>query len=158
MARLSYSFDELMQEPTIEEPLIAGGVRCEVEEGRWKLVADASEKSGGTGTGPDPGFIGRAALGSCLAMGYVIWAAHLGVPVTAVEVEIHADFDVRGQYGQDGVRAGYSEIRCRVHIESPASEDDVRRLADTADAASMYWDVFANPTKLVRELRITRPS
>ena len=28
MAGLSYSFEELLQEPAIEEPLIAGGVRC----------------------------------------------------------------------------------------------------------------------------------
>ena len=28
MASLTYSFDELMSETPIEEPLIAGGVRC----------------------------------------------------------------------------------------------------------------------------------
>ncbi len=28
MTGLSYTFDELMSEPAIEEPLIAGGVRC----------------------------------------------------------------------------------------------------------------------------------
>ena len=137
---------------------IVDGLRCEVEEGRWKIVADASEKSGGTGAGPDPGLIGRAALGACLAMGYVTWAAHFDIPLTGVEVELQADFDVRGQYGHAGVRPGYGEIRCLVRIESPAPEADVRRVVDAADAASMYWDVFANPVKLVRDLRVTRPS
>ena len=148
----------LGQKTAVTTARIVDGLRCEVEEGRWKIVADTSEKSGGTGAGPDPGFIGRAALGACLAMGYVTWAAHLHVPITRVEVELQADFDVRGQYGQDGVRPGYSEIRCLVHIESEAPEADVRRVADTADAASMYWDVFANPVKLVRDLRVTKPS
>ena len=54
------------------------------------------------------------ALGACLAMGYVTWAAHLDVPLAHVEVELQADFDVRGQYGQDEIRPGYTQIRCLV--------------------------------------------
>ena len=147
----------LGQKTAITTARIVDGLRCEVEEGRWKIVADASEKSGGTAAGPDPGFIGRAALGACLAMGYVTWAARFDVPLARVEVELQADFDVRGQYGQDEVRPGYTEIRCLVRIESSAQEADVRRVVDAADAASMYWDVFANPVTLVRDLRITKP-
>lgn len=147
----------LGQKTAVTKARIAAGLRCEIEEGRWKLVADASEKSGGTATGPDPGFIGRAALGACLAIGYATWAAHLSVPIASLEVEIQADFDARGQYGLEGVRPGYSEIRCLVRVESTAPETDVRRAIESADAASMYWDVFANPTKLVREVTVSRP-
>ena len=133
------------------------GVCCEAEEGRWKLVTDASEKSGGTAHGPDPGFIVRAALGNCLAMGYVTWAAHLGVPISNVEVEIQADFDVRGQHDVTGITPGYSEIRCLVHIESPASEADVQRVVETADRASMVDDVFRRAQTITHHLTVTRP-
>lgn len=133
------------------------GVRCEAEEGRWKLITDASEKSGGTAQGPDPGFVVRAALGTCLAMGYVTWAAHLGVPVSDVDVEIQADFDVRGQHDVAGILPGYSEIRCVVRIESTASEADVQRVVETADRASMVDDVFRRAHTMVRQLTVTRP-
>jgi uncharacterized OsmC-like protein len=137
---------------------VVEGVHCEAEEGRWKMSADASEKSGGTARGPDPGFIVRSALGTCFAMGYVTWAAHLGVPLSRVEVEIHADFDARGQHDVSGIPPGYSEIRYLVRIESTASEADVRRVVETADRASMVGDVFRRAHTLVRQLTVARPS
>jgi uncharacterized OsmC-like protein len=145
------------QKTAITKVRVIDGVHCEAEEGRWKLVADASEKSGGTAAGPDPGFIVRSALGVCFAMGYVTWAAHLGVPITDVEVDIHADFDARGQHGVEGIPAGYSEIRYAVRIESTAPEADVQRVVDAADRASMVGDVFARAHRLVRELTVMRP-
>ncbi len=132
------------------------GVHCEAEEGRWKVVADASEKSGGTAMGPDPGLLVRSALGTCLAMGYVIWAAHLEVPVSNVEVEIEADFDARGQHDVKGIPAGYSEIRYFVHIQSDAPEADIERVVEAADRSSMVGDVFRRAHTLKRTLTVTR--
>ena len=145
------------QKTAVTRVRVIEGIHCEAEEGRWKIAADASEKSGGTAQGPDPGFIVRAALGTCFAMGYVTWAAHLGVPVSRVEVEIHADFDVRGQHDTPGIPPGFSEIRYLVRIESPAPEADVERVVESADRASMVGDVFRRAHPLVRELTITRP-
>lgn len=133
------------------------GLHVEAEEGRWKLSCDASEKSGGTAAGPDPGFVVRAALGNCFAMGYVTWAAHLGVPIESVEVEIHADFDARGQHAAEGIPAGYTEIRYHVRIESSAPENDVQRVVDMADKASMVGDVFRRAHKMVRHLTVVAP-
>jgi uncharacterized OsmC-like protein len=136
---------------------VIDGLRVETEEGRWKLVSDGSEKSGGTATGPDPGFVVRAALGNCLAMGYVTWAAFLGVPIDRVEIEIHADFDMRGQYAAEGIPPGFSEIRYHVRIESPAPAADVRRVVEQADRASMVGDVFRRAHTMVRHLTVVRP-
>ena len=38
--------------------------------------------------------LGRGALGSCLAMGYMMWAAKLGVPIAGLEVEVQGEMDV----------------------------------------------------------------
>lgn len=137
---------------------VVQGVHCEAEEGRWKVVADASEKSGGTAMGPDPGLLVRSALGTCLAMGYVIWAAHLEVPLSDIEVEIEADFDVRGQHDVDSIPPGYSEIRYLVRIQSDAPESDIERVVETADRASMVGDVFRRAHTLKRTLTVTRPA
>jgi len=137
---------------------VADGLRVETSEGRWTLVSDASEKSGGGGTAADPGFVVRAALGNCLAMGYVTWAAYLGVPIETVEIEMQADFDVRGQHDADGIPPGFSEIRYNVRIESSASEDEVRRVIEQADRTSMVGDVFRRAHTLVRNLSVVKPT
>jgi uncharacterized OsmC-like protein len=136
---------------------VRGGTTCDVEEGRWKIVADMGETVGGGGLGPDPGVLGRAALGSCLAMGYVIWAAVRGVPLSAVEVEVQADFDAGAQYGLGEAPAGYTEVRYRVSIESPAPEADVMRVIEEAEDRSPYFDVFTRGQKLVRSVRVVNP-
>jgi uncharacterized OsmC-like protein len=135
------------------------GLACEVEEGPWKFTAGMGEKSGGTNAGPNPGILGRAALGACLALGYAMWAARLGVVLDAVDVEVEADYDSRGELGvNDDVPPGYLQVRYRVHISSPAPEADVRRLVDVADKYSPFRDVFARSHDVRRELVIVPSS
>lgn len=134
------------------------GLECEVTEGNWKLTVGMSPKSGGSNAGPNPGILGRGALGSCLALGYGMWAARLGVPIVSIEVEVQADYDGRGELGvSDDVHPGYSDIRYLVTVQSPAPEADVMRLLDTADKYSPYRDVFARALPVRREVRITAP-
>jgi uncharacterized OsmC-like protein len=145
------------QKTALTKIRVIEGAHCEAEEGRWKVVSDLSEKSGGTAAGPDPSMLVRSALGTCLAMGYVITAAHLGVPLSNIEVEIEADFDGRGQHDVPGIPAGYSEVRYTVHIESTASEADIQRVVESADRSSVVGDVFRRAHTLTRTLTITRP-
>ena len=131
------------------------GLECEIEEGNWKLTAGMSEKSGGTNAGPNPGILGRGALGSCLAIGYAMWAARLGVPIESLDVEVEADYDSRGELGvSDEVSPGYAQVRYRVTVTSPAPEEDVRRMLDTADKYSPYRDVYARAHDVQRVTRI----
>ena len=58
----------------ISRTRIKNGLTCEIEEGKWKFVADMPESIGGNAEGPTPGVYGRAAFGSCLAIGYMIMA------------------------------------------------------------------------------------
>lgn len=134
------------------------GVRCEIEEGDWRLATDMGEKSGGSNSAPNPGILGRAALGSCLAVGYAMWAAKLGVPLDRLEIEVQADYDARGYHGVDGVEPGYSEIRYVVTVESEAPESKIRAMLDRADAVSDYLHLFRDPQTLRRETRIVTRS
>jgi uncharacterized OsmC-like protein len=130
------------------------GLQCEVEEGPWKLTVDMSEKSGGTNTGPNPGTLGRGALGSCLAIGYMLWASKLGVPIRNLEVEVQADYDSGPAYGVSDEPAGYRRIRCLVTVESDAPEADILRMLDEGDAHSAYLDVFSRAQDVQRTVRI----
>jgi uncharacterized OsmC-like protein len=132
---------------------IREGLLCEVEDGPWKLTADYSEKNGGRGQGPDPGVFGRSALGSCLAMGYVLWAAECDLPLDGVSVEVQADYDAAGHYGLSNAPCGYGEIRYTVSIESSAPEEDVRRMIEEADKHSSYLELFRDPQNLKRAIK-----
>ena len=136
---------------------VSDGVACEIEDGSWTLTADLTEKSGGARRGPDPGVLGRAALGSCAAMGYVMWAARLGVPIASVAVEVQADYDSRGMYGVGEVPPVYREVRYVVSIESDADAADVMRVLDEADKHSSYINVFRMPVNVKREVCLRAP-
>lgn len=135
-----------------------GGLTCEVEEGPWKLVTDMPAQVGGDASGPTPGVLGRAALGSCLAIGYMMHAAKLGVPIAAIEVEVQADYDDGALFGVSDAPPGYLEVRYAVTVESAAPESDVRRVLDEGDAHSPYLDVFARAQSCRRSVRIVAPA
>lgn len=130
------------------------GVRCEIEEGPWRLAADLPVKAGGEDTAPTPGTLGRGALASCLVISITVWAARLGVPIEAVEVEVQGDFDARGELGVDGATAGYKEFRYHVSIDSPASEQTITDLVETAERHSHYIDAFGRGQTMKRSLRL----
>jgi uncharacterized OsmC-like protein len=136
---------------------IRHGLTCEVEEGAWKLTADMPASAGGSGAGPTPGVFGRAALGSCLAIGYMMYAAKLEVPIASIEVEVQADYDDGALFGVSDAPPGYLEVRYIVTVESAASEADVRRVIDEGDAHSPYLDVFGRAQTCRRTLRLVPP-
>src|SRR5688572_12174585 len=127
------------------------GLECEVTDGSWTLTVGMSQNAGGTNAGPGPGTLGRGALGSCLALGYAMWAARLGVVIDALEVEVQADYDTRGELGvSDEVPPGYTQVRYTVTITSRAPQQDIQRVVDTADKYSPYRDVFARANDVRR--------
>jgi len=134
---------------------VRSGVTCDIEDGGWKLVADESTGDGGAGLGPDPGVLVRAGLGSCLAMGYVQWAALLDIPFDSVEVTVEADYDAVGMFGvDDSVSPGWPAVRYTVVISSPAPEERVRELVETADRHSPILDDLRRAVPVSGELRI----
>jgi uncharacterized OsmC-like protein len=131
------------------------GLACEVEDGAWRFTVGMHEKYGGSNAGPNPGVYGRAALGSCLAIGYAMWAARLEIPLDSLEVLVHADYDVRGELGiSDEVTPGYSEVRYTVTVETAAPEAAVKQWLEIADRTSSWRDVFARAVPIRGETRI----
>jgi len=140
----------------VSKATIKNGLTCEIKEGNWTLTADMPEQAGGNAAGPTPGVFGRAALGSCLAIGYMMRAATMDIPVSGIEVEIQADYDDGALFGtapQD-VPPGYLEIRYSVTIDSDAPEEDIIKMLDEADQHSPYLDVFSRGQNCRRQVNI----
>lgn len=130
---------------------IEDGLRCVIEDGPWKLSADMPVKAGGEETAPPPGTLGRGALASCIAITIAGWAARSEVPIDAVQVEVQADFDARGELGMDdSIPPGYQEVRYVISVDSPASADEVAKLVEVAERYSPYLDVFARGQTMKR--------
>ncbi len=129
------------------------GLSCKIEDGDWTLAADMKKALGGSDTGPDPGVYGRAAVSSCLAIGYAHWFARLDVPVNTIEVELEADFDYGAVLGISQASPAYSAIRFSVSIDSPASEADVMQVLDTSDAHSPWLANIRTPVAVERTVR-----
>ncbi len=141
----------------ISKTRIKNGLTCEIEEGKWKFSADMPTSVGGNAEGPTPGVYGRAALGSCLAIGYMMRAAKMGIVIESLEVEVEADYDDGALFGTVEKNAGYSEVRYTIIIESDAAEEDILKLINEADQHSPYLDVFSRAQNCKRQVHIISP-
>jgi uncharacterized OsmC-like protein len=138
---------------------LGGELACTVdEEGGGRVLAALPADEGGSGAAPHPGQLMRASVGACLAMGYRLWGARLGVSIDDVDVEVACDFDVRGQLGlAPGVAIGWQRIQLDVRIRSRAPGDDVRRVVETADRLSPMLANLSAAIERVHRLEIERP-
>jgi uncharacterized OsmC-like protein len=137
---------------------MADGLRGEYVEENWKIPVDMAVPLGGGGTAPSPATYLRASLATCLAMGYAMRAAHRGVPVGAIAVDLEADFDTASLFGLPGAKPGYAEFRYTVRIESDAPEADVQSVIDEADARSPVLQALSISNRLVRNVLVPRPA
>lgn len=134
---------------------VRDGTTCEIEGSGWNLTADIGTEEGGNNAGPGPGVLERAALGSCLAIGYSQQAAVMEIPVDKIEVEVETDFDARGMFGiQEQQPPGFTAIRYTVHIESTASEAEIQKVIDAGDNHSPVLDDFSRAIPIEREMNI----
>lgn len=167
--RIKELAEETARAFAIDPSLAAGGCRtrvrrtaglaCEIEDGTWKFVSDTPASAGGAGEGPDPGVLIRGALGACLTMDIVTWAARFDVEVAAVEVEVESVMDARGNYGVDEtVPPGYQAVTCRVTVESPDGEAAVRHVVETAEAHNPRLYDMTHAVPVTRELTVKRPA
>jgi uncharacterized OsmC-like protein len=136
---------------------VVDGLTCEAEERDERLTIDMPERWGGNGQGPNPGMVGRSALGACLAMSYLRWAAAHDLPIRSLEIEIEADFDARAELGVGDGNPAYTGVRYVVSVNSDAPEEEVRRVFDLSDARCPYLHIWQDPIDVRRELRIEAP-
>jgi uncharacterized OsmC-like protein len=153
--------DALTQRPAfglgtgISRATIKDGLTCEIREGDWTFTADMPEQAGGNASGPTPGVFGRAALGSCLAIGYMMRSAVMGIPISSLGVEVQADYDQGALFGTSpNVPPGYLEVRYSVTIDSDAPEEKIMLMLDEADKHSPYLDIFSRAQSCIRNVNI----
>lgn len=136
------------QDNRVMRARVVDGLHCEAREGDWRFSIDMPVEAGGSGAGPTPGVHGRAALASCLAIGYGIALARAGIAVRSLEVEVEVDFDDRGLLGMDGVYPAYLGVRHTLYLEADATPEQLEPVLAEARRCSPYLHVFADPQPL----------
>ncbi len=131
---------------------ITNGLTCEITEGDWVFKADMPKQVGGNATASSPGALGRAAFGSCLAIGFMLWASKLDITIDRLEVEVQADYDDGALFGTSDNYPGYLEVRYLVRVKSPASREDIEHLISVGEKHSPYLDVFSRAQSCTRQL------
>lgn len=140
------------------EAVLTEGLRCEIADGDYRLVADMSPRAGGESAGPNPGVLGRGALVACIAMNVSMRATLLRVPIGRVHVRVEADYDARGEYIPGASRPGYQQMRVAVTVESEAGEDAVERVLDEALATTAFLDTYRRPVDVRVETKVVAPA
>ncbi len=114
------------------------GLKCEVTGPRQERVfTDMPPAMGGAGSAPNPGWLMRSAIASCTATVIAMRAAKLGVALSALEVTVDTDSDLRGILGLDEkISAGQSAVRMKVKIAGNAAPQVLRDIVAWADAHS----------------------
>lgn len=132
------------------------GTTCEVEHKHWTFKADVGKQQGGNDEGPGPGILFRASVGSCLAIGYKLWAAYMDLQIDHIEVDVEADVDARGNYGIDNTKPGYTGMRYKVSIESSEPEEKILEMIRHADDHSPILANVKNPVKVERQINVVK--
>jgi uncharacterized OsmC-like protein len=118
-----------------------------------KFTVDEPEALGGRNVAANPVEYALAALGSCQAITYRVWAAQLGVKLDKVEISIDGDIDLRGFFGiDDRIRAGFNAVRVNVNLSGPEGAARYQELAAVVDAHCPVLDLFRNPVPVERKL------
>ena len=138
---------------------LVGVTEVDIRTGAHSFKADEPRSLGGGGVAANPMQYALASLGSCQAITYRIWAAHLGVTLDSVTVRVEGDLDLRSCYGvDDGARPGFTAIRVEVTVAGPESEERYADLAAAVDAHCPALDLFQNPVPVSRALHLADPA
>ena len=133
-----------------------GSVATDVRTRQHTFVVDEPASLGGDDSATNPVEYALGAFIGCQVVTYRFWAARLGIRLEGVTVEAMGDLDVRGFFGlDDGVRAGFTQVRLDVHLTGPETAERYAELQRAVDAHCPVLDLFANPTPVVSTLTTT---
>ena len=148
-AHLSEHPDEARYTDSPATAKLGQGLRVEVEGASGESAAtDMPESVGGTNSAPSPGWLFRAAVASCEATLIAMRAAHEGVALSRLHVEVVSESDDRGILGlDDQVPAGPLSMSVRVRVAAADVSDD--RIRDLVAWAHQHCPVQDAATRAV---------
>ncbi len=131
------------------------GLVVETQSRQFRLIVDEPTSLGGTDTGMNPAELVLCALGACQSIVARVYAAQFNINLKQFRMEIEGDIDIDGFLNKAEVRSGFTEIRYNIHIESDASEEQLKKFIAFIGQKCPIGDTISAPVKLVLNNVIT---
>ena len=109
----------------------------------FKVEGDHPKEFLGTDKGPSAVEVTLSALGHCIAGGWGVNGAALGVPLDSVRIEVEGDLDPQGMLGlpEPGkVKPGFQKIQVTHFVKSKAPKEILEKVKQMAEDLSPVKD------------------
>jgi uncharacterized OsmC-like protein len=120
------------------------------------VVIDEPPHLLGENTAPNPSESVLAALGACLAVGYMANATQRDITLSQISIEIEGDIDVSAVWGlgdiPEGKVAGFTAIRVKAHLTGNASREELAEIVERANKWSPVANTLRNNVAVTAEL------
>jgi len=138
----------------VDKVCLTDGLQCIAHNNGQEYRVDMPVEIGGEHSAPTPGFYGRVALASCIAIGIKLTAARRDIAIAQISVVVEMDFDDRGIFGLDSVSAGCSALRIGVEVQSDADHSVVRAVIDEGMLNDPWLLVFSEAQNIQTTISI----
>lgn len=115
----------------------------------FQVIMDSGPDLAGYNLGPSSPELQLGVLSSCLTHIFLIQAADREVPLDTLRVEVNAVSDPRaGSTGFENVPIYPHNITYTVHIDSPASAEEIRKLHEAVERTCPIFNLLKNPQEI----------
>jgi uncharacterized OsmC-like protein len=126
-----------------------GGLRSQAAIREFPLIgSDEPAGLGGTDTAPNPVEQVAAALGHCLAVGYVAALSARAIAIRSIDIAVEGHLDLRPFLGLAPGHAGYTSVNVAASIDADADAPTLRAIHEQVVAASPVGTTLTNPVQL----------
>jgi len=123
-----------------------GSVATEVRAGKHRFLVDEPGALAGDDAAASPVEYALGALVSCQVVVFRLYAQALGLTIDEIEITAEGDLNVTKLFGIDeSGRAGFHDVRLKVDISGPNSDDEYANLRKVVDEHCPVLDLFSNP-------------
>ena len=130
-------------EASIKDFEMGGAMNTTSRKSPFIIAGDHPPELLGTNKGAASVEVLLAALGHCIANGFAMYGAYMGIPIESLTIDVEGDIDLQGllMFPEPGkVRPGYQQIRAKYYVKSNASRDQLEKLAKMSEDFSPVRD------------------
>jgi len=120
-----------------------------------QVISDSPPDFAGYNLGPSSPELQLGVLGTCVTHIFLIQAAERQVPLESLEVEVTGIIDPRGgKPGHEQTPIWPHQIGYTVHIDSPASREDIGALFEAVERNCPILNLLRNPQTIRAEVKL----
>jgi len=130
-------------EAMIKDFELGGAINTTSRKTPFIIAGDHPPELLGTNKGAASVEVLLGALGHCIANGFAMYGAYMGIPIESLTINIEGHIDLQGllMLPEPGkVRPGFQEILATYHVKSNASRDQLEKLAKMSEDFSPVRD------------------